>query len=258
MDAVRVRADFEFAQRDSASLVFDLYTPPREAGAPPAPVVVIVEGYPDPGLKAVFGCRFKEMGSTTSWARLIAASGMAAVAYTNERPEPDLHALLAHLRAHGAHLGIDASRIGVFTTSGHGPLALAQLLRDARERIQCAALLYPYTLDLDGANEVARAARTFGFANACAERGLDDFARDIPLFVARAGRDELPGLNDALDRFVARALAANLPLVVANLPDAPHAFELSDDGPATAAVVDEVLAFLRARLYAGRTTVNRG
>jgi hypothetical protein len=54
-------------------------------------VVVIVEGYPDPGLKAVFGCRFKEMGSTTSWARLIAASGMVAVAYTNERPEPDLH-----------------------------------------------------------------------------------------------------------------------------------------------------------------------
>jgi dienelactone hydrolase len=258
VDAVRSSADSEYALRDSGALVFDLYAPPRAPEASPPPVVVIVEGYPDPGLKAVFGCRFKEMGSTTSWARLIAASGMAAVAYTNVHPEPDLHVLLAHLRAHGARLGVDASRIGLFASSGHAPLALSLALSDARERIACAALAYPYTLDLDGATGVADAARTFGFVNACAGRGVDDFARDVPLLLVRAGGDELPGLNGAVDRFAARALAADLPLTLANVPGAPHAFELFDGGPYAAAAVEQVLAFLRTHVYAAGTTVNRG
>jgi hypothetical protein len=131
-------------------------------------------------------------------------------------------------------------------------------MRDAPERIACAALCYPYTLDLDGASGVAAAAGRFGFANACAGRGIDDLARDVPLLLVRAGRDELPGLNEALDRFAVRALAANLPLTLVNHPDAPHAFELFDGGAATAAVVEQVLAFLRARLYSAATTVNRG
>jgi hypothetical protein len=39
-----------------------------------------------------------------------------------------------------------------------------------------------------------------------------------PLFIARAGRDAVPLLNDALDRFVAAAVAANAPLTLVNHP----------------------------------------
>jgi hypothetical protein len=34
--------------------------------------------------------------------------------------------------------------------------------------------------------------------------------------------DELPGLNASIDAFVAAALARNMPITVANLPDAPR------------------------------------
>jgi hypothetical protein len=257
LENVRVRAELEYASGDAGALVFDLY-PPLHAPDVPPPVVVIAAGYPDPGFKTVFGCRFKDAGFVTSWARLLAASGVAAITYANEQPERDLRRLLAHVRANGAALGLDASRIGLWASSGNAPVALAELLHDAPTRIVCAALLYPLTLDLDGGTGVAKAARRFGFANACAGRSVADLARDLPLLLVRAGRDEFEGLNEALDRFFARALAANLPVALANHPEGVHAFELSDASPRSVLLVEQVLAFLRGHLYAAVTTVNRG
>jgi hypothetical protein len=72
--------------------------------------------------------------------------------------------------------------------------------------------------------------------------------RDLPLFVVRAGLDQMPGLNGALDRFVATALTLNLPVTVVNHASGPHAFDLFDDTPATRDIVKQVLAFLRFHL----------
>ena len=74
--------------------------------------------------------------------------------------------------------------------------------------------------------------------------------RDLPLFIARAGKDEMPGLNDSIDRFVAGALARNLPLTLVNHPTAPHAFDLVDDSEATREVIRRILAFLAFHLGA--------
>ena len=52
---------------------------------------------------------------------------------------------------------------------------------------------------------------------------------DVPLFVARAGRDEMPRLNETLDAFLTKAVARNLPITFANHPTGPHAFDLFDD-----------------------------
>ena len=131
------------------------------------------------------------------------------------------------------------------------PLALSALMREDSGPLRCAALCYGYMLDADGANVVAEAARKFGFANPCAGRSVADLPKGLPLFVARAGRDETPGLNETIDRFVAEALAHNLPITLANHRDAPHAFDLFDDGETTREIVRQVLAFLRFRLSAG-------
>jgi dienelactone hydrolase len=111
-------------------------------------------------------------------------------------------------------------------------------------------LCYGFTLDLDGATGVAEAAARFRFANPCAGRSLDDLPPGLPLFVARAGRDEFPGINAALDRFVAEALARNLPLELRNLPDAAHAFDILDASHASQQAVRRILAFLQAQLRA--------
>jgi hypothetical protein len=64
----------------------------------------------------------------------------------------------------------------------------------------------------------------------------------------RAGRDQVPGLNATLDRFVAAALTRNLPVTLVNYPSGPHAFDIDDDCEASRQVIRQVLAFLKLHL----------
>jgi dienelactone hydrolase len=220
-------------------LAIDLYTPPAASGRLPA--VVFVTGYADPGSEQVFGCKLKDMASYVSWARLVAASGMIGVTYEN-RQASDAHAMLAHLRANAAALGIDDQRIAIWGCSGNAPMALS-LLDGAR----CAALSYPFMGDLGGGTETAKAAAMFRFA---APAITLDQLPNIPMFIARAGRDEMPGLNASIDRFIPAAIERGLPVTLTNHPTGPHSFDLVDDSETTRAVVRQLLAFLQIQLLA--------
>jgi hypothetical protein len=245
-DTATVQFDIEFLAADGGVLTMDMYRPPDSIVGAQLPVVVIVAGYPDTGTK--LPCRFKEMAWTTSWGRLIAASGMSAIAYTNRQPIADLHSLFGHIRNNATGLGIDADRIGLWAASGNVPLALSMLMRDAREPVSCAALGYGFTIDLDGRTHVADAAKRYGFVNACAGRSVDDLSNRIPLFLVRAGRDEFPYLNETLDRLVAHAIGRNLPVSFVNHPDAPHAFDLFYDTATSREIIRQTLAFMRFNL----------
>lgn len=238
-DRVTVERDHIYTT-EAGPLPFDLYRPPQASA--PRPAVVFVSGYPDPGLAAMLGKPLREWASYVDWARLVAASGAVGVTYANREPG-DVAALLRHLRAEAGALGIDPERIGVWACSGNVPTALALL---ARERIACAALLYGYTLDLEGASEVADAARQFWFA--APPVALDELPREAPMLVVRAGRDATPGLDASLTRFVAAARARSLAITAIDHPEAPHAFDVVDDSPTTRAVIGAVLAFLRRSL----------
>lgn len=250
MDGVRVRRGVAYHATDAGPLTMDIYQPPGDAGRVPTPAVVIVAGFPDPGFERAVGCKFKEMGSTTSWARLLAASGLAAINYTNREPAADVHALLRYVRRNEGELGIDASRIGLWASSGNVPVALSVLMREGAGRPRCAALCYGYTLDAGGTDAVAGASVAWGFANPCAGKSVADLPQDVPLFVARAGRDEMPRLNETLDRFVSDALTHNLPLTLVNHPAGPHAFDLLDDSETTREIIGRILAFMRLHLLA--------
>jgi len=248
METVTVRRDVEYGATDAGALTIDLYHPPGSKTASRTPAVVIVAGFPDGGVQRIVGCKFKEMGSTVSWAQLITASGMAAVAYTNREPVRDVHALLEHLRQNGPSLGIDENRIGLWASSGNVPLALSVLMEGERDYLKCAVLCYGYTLDVDGSTGVAEGAREFGYVNPGAGRSVDDLPKDKPLFLVRSGRDETPGLNEALDRFLSHALAGNLPLTFTNHAESPHAFDLFHDSETTREIIRQVLSFLRSQL----------
>ncbi len=249
METVAVVRDLPFRETEAGLRTMDLYGSPGVRPATPLPAVVIVAGYPDPGVERFLGCKFKEVGSTVSWAQLIAASGMVAIAYENREPREDLEALLDYLQAHSATLGIDAGRIALWANSGNVPLALAALMRP-EAAFACAALLYGVTLDLGGSTGVADMARQFGFANPGSGRPVSDLARGTPLFLARSGQDRFPGLNEALDRFLAAAVAENLPVRFVNHTPAPHAFDLLDDSETSREIIREVLRFLGFHLGA--------
>jgi len=172
-------------------------------------VVAILEGVPDAGFEKHVGCKFMEMEWTISMAQLIAASGMTAVTHSNRHPEPDGVALMNHL-------GAKYRKVGIWSTSGNGPVVLV-----VASHATCAVLNNPIT---------------------------KDFCPDTPLFVIRAGKDETPDLNAALDGFVARALAEDKPVTLVNYPGAPHSYELSLDAPETWRILQQGLDFLRAHL----------
>jgi hypothetical protein len=238
MDSVSVRRDETYLVDDEGALLLDVYTPAAE-GTPP-PVVVIAIGYPDPqGL-------FRRFGWHVSWARLLAASGLAAVIYGNRRPAADVHAVLKHVRDRADTLGLDAGRIGLLASSGHGPVALSALMQDSK--LACAAFLFAFTMDLNGSDHVANAARQYGCLDACAGKSAADLPADIPLLFARAGRDQFAGLNDAMDGVIAAGLARNLPVSMVNHPGGVHAFDLEEDSEASRGIIQQVLSFLRQHL----------
>jgi hypothetical protein len=246
--AVVVREDV-FPGAEDPALLMDVYYPPGVApGAQGFPVVVIVSGGRDAGVQEALGCRFKDMASSVSWGRLVAASGLVAITYTNTSPAADLQALLDHLTRNGSSLGIDGDAVGLWASSGNAPMALSRLMKDARPRITCAALCYGYLLDLDGATHVAEMARMYGLANQCEGKSVEDLAEDVPIFLARAGKDQFAGLNETLDRFVAKSVARNLPVTFVNHPTGPHAFDLFDDSETSRVIVRQVLEFLKVRL----------
>jgi hypothetical protein len=189
LDAIEVKAEQSYGEGGT----FDLYV---SATGAPAPTVLFVYGFADPR----FAQGLRQMGAYQSWGRLLARSGINAVAYSYRDPVSDLAALLAHLRESSARLGIDASRLGIWAASGNVPTALHLLMSEAPHAFRCAALLYGYMLD------VPEAAAAFGIGVPARGRSIDDLPRELPLLVVRAGGDQTPALNASLDAFVAAAL----------------------------------------------------
>lgn len=241
-NAVQVERDLTYRASGGHDLAFDLYRPPTFVGTA-LPAVLFVTGFPDPGVHRMLGCHAKDMASSEDWARLVAASGYAAITYVNREPVADAHAILAHVRERADGLGIVPARIGAWACSGSVPNALS-LLMSSTPPLMCAVLCYGYMLDLDDSTAVADAAAAWRFANPCAGRVVEDLPDDLPLFIARAGRDEMAGLNDSIDRFVTKALALNRPVTVVNHHVAPHAFDTRDPSEQSRQVIREILHYV--------------
>ena len=246
-DQVVTRAGVEYTQSESGPLTLDVYLPARRQPSVALPAIVLVAGYSDVGYQGVTGCRFKDMAMCTTWAKLVASFGMAAVTYGNERPAEDLEAVLGYVRDHAAGLGIDAERLALWGMSGNGPLALATLASSPPGSFKCAVFSCAYLADLDGATHVADAQKQWRFVYPGGFR-VDDVPADLPVLIARAGVEQDPGLNVALDRLVAALLAANRPVTCINFAAAPHGFELFHDTLETREVMRQMFRFARFHL----------
>lgn len=247
--AVTVRRDVEYRVTGDGALTMDIYYPPDSKSEARTPAVIFVSGYPDPGFQKMLGCKLKEMESYISWGRLTAASGVAAITYTTgNEPAADVHALIRYVRQNAATLGIDEDKIGIWSCSGNVPNALSVLMREGQDHLKCAVLCYGLMLDLGGDTSVADAARQWGFANPCDGKSVADIPQGVPLFIVRAGRDEMPHLNETIDRFLSEALSYNLPVTFVNHPTAPHAFDVMDDSETSREIIRRILAFMRFHL----------
>ena len=236
-----VRTDLPY--REDSPVTMDIYYPEQRPGLLPA--VVLVTGFPDPSYESMLGIKQKEVMWYVSWARLIAASGCIAVTYSNQDPAQDIITLLSHLHDKGPALGIDRTSIGIMSMSGNVSNGLRVLLSDFP--IECAVFWYGFTMDIGDSKLVTDTSRAYGFATPA---NTDDaFPDTVPMLLVRAGKDKNPGLNEAMDRFVAEGLKRNAPLSLLNYPDGIHCFDILDKSEASMTAVRTALAFLRSHLF---------
>jgi hypothetical protein len=70
----------------------------------------------------------------------------------------------------------------------------------------------------------------------------------MPFFIGRAGLDEIPTMNDSIDRFIAKALEKNANVVAWNHPTGVHTFDNQNDDDRSREIVGAALEFMRRHL----------
>lgn len=196
-----------------ASLPYDLYRPAKTSG--PVPVVIFVNG--------IGASWMRDHVQYTGWATAVTGRGLAGITMDSREAtvDDDVRSLIAHLEKNAAALGLDASRIALWSCSANvrRGLPLAQTL-DTKVR---SAVVY------------------YGTAS------LTSFRLDLPVLFVRAGQDGV-GLNRDLEALVARAFAANAPVEVINVASGVHGFDVRDDNEASRAAITSTLDFLQRTL----------
>jgi acetyl esterase/lipase len=255
MDEVEVRRDLVYREVEGTRMTMDVYLPPaRRLAAGRAPAVLLIHGGPVP--PAAYA-KVKNMGVFVSYGELLAASGLAAVAFNHlhhgwhDLAESADHvtAVIAWLRTEADSLRIDPDRLCLWAFSGGGP-QLAPALAAPDPGIRCLVAYYPL-LDLRALaarlpevspETLERFSPAACLAAPQAPAAAPARARP-PMLLARAGKDQ-PFMNEALDGFVQAALAAGVELELWNHAAGQHGFDLLDDVPRTRQIVARTIDFI--------------
>jgi dienelactone hydrolase len=242
MSSVTVRT---VGMRDSGPVVHVFSDP---AAAQPLPAVVFVLGYPDDALSIG---PLNETEQYRSWARLVAARGMAGVLYSTSSPVEDVAAVMAFLATRGRELGIDGSRLALWVASGNGPVAVGYLRDEGRVDLQAVAALYATLPPGDGfmAAELTTMSTRQGYSLPIS-RPSDSLPTNVPMLVVRPGNDH-PLLLRLMDRFVEWGESEGAQIEVLPYPAGGHSFDTREDTDASRDVIEAVLSFFVTELGVG-------
>lgn len=212
MENVDVRANVRY----DGERTFDLYRPNGSKDA--LPLVVFINGVGRPDLK--------DWGQYTSWPRLAAVRGMAAISYqtAGEQAGAQTEKLLQYVNEHASELKIDPNRIAIWACSANGRVGTDLV---ARQPFRAAVFYYAI---------MPTAAK----------------AEHMPVLVTRAGLDTTT-INDSIDQWVAGALKIDAPVTLINYPEGLHGFDLRNDTAESKDIIRQTLDFLHFNLNHART-----
>src|SRR5438874_13663489 len=230
MDTVKVVENLKYTKSDDANVLMDIYIPPDLSENEKRPAVIFLHG----GAKTDYTP--KDWGVYTSWGRLIAASGFVGVTFTHrleyptaslEKAAVDVLDAVKYVRVNADKYHVDKDRVCLIAYSAGGPL-LTLALRGDMPFIRCLVGFYSF-MDIQQSDyaktENPEAVKAFSPITYLET----DTSKIPPMFLARAGHDEVPTMLDSIDRFVAKALSANVALTLMNHPQGVHGFDNQND-----------------------------
>ena len=228
----------------------DVFSPPATKPGDRHPVVMFIHG------GAGSASRPKDWGLYKSWGRTVAASGFTAVTFNHRLgyPDPlleesatDVAAAIDYVRAHAREWNADGDRICLAAFSAGGPM-LTLGFDKKRPYVRCLIGFYAFMdiqqTDLHSKYEPAERVRAFSPI----EHLGDEYARSVPMFIGRGGLDEIPTMNDSIDRYIARAIEKNANIVVWNHPTGTHTFDNQNDDDRSREIIAAALEFMRRHL----------
>lgn len=198
-----------------AGLAYEVTRPAGLAPGAKAPAVVFVNGV---------GLPIHEWEIYRSWARLVAAHGMAGITFDSKArgDSSDVAAFLAYVAKNADALGVDASRVAAWMCSANVAAGFPAAMAAAPSALRAIVVYY-------GAGE-APALR-----------------KDLPVYWALAGRDNAR-LVERQKALFERAVKEGVPWTMVVAPDLPHAFDAVETTPNSRRVVRETVAFLETHL----------
>ncbi len=251
MDKVKVKSDLKYTDVNNPNLLMDVYSPPNLAKGEKRPAVIFIHG------GAGAENTPKDWGVYTSWGRLVGTSGLIGVNFTHrltgqktslEDGASDLATAINYVRTNADAFYIDKDRICLAAYSAAGAL-LAPAMRDKPEYVRCLVAFYAFmdisqSGNLFAASESKEALQKFSPINYLTK----DADKIAPLFIARAGLDQIPTLDDSIDRFTREALSKNISLTITNHPAGVHGFDNQTDDDRSREIIQSTIAFIKRHL----------
>ena len=164
-----------------------------------------------------------------------------------ERSFGDVLDAVRFFRERTATYHADRDHAAFWAFSGGGPhLGLAR--SGGLDFVRCLVAFYAlFDIELQ-ARQLAIDPEAEGLADFSLARCLEDEAFVFPpLFIGRAGLDA-PPINESADRFIARALARNVTLDLANHAAGRHGFDIYDDDARAREIIALAFDFLKAHI----------
>jgi acetyl esterase/lipase len=249
MDRVKVVENLKYTKSDDANVLMDIYIPPDLSENEKRPAVIFLHG----GAKTDYTP--KDWGVYTSWGRLIAASGFVGVTFTHrleypnsslEKAAADVRDAIKYVRENADKYHVDKDRVCLIAYSAGGPL-LTLALRGDMPFVRCLVGFYAF-MDIQQSDyrktEKPETVKSFSPITY-----LQTDANKIPpMFIARAGHDEVPTMLDSIDRFVAEALSKDIALTLVNHPQGVHGFDNQNDDERSREIIRTAIEFIRLHL----------
>jgi acetyl esterase/lipase len=249
MDRVKVVENLKYSKSDDPNVLMDIYVPPDLSENEKRPVVIFLHG----GAKTDYTP--KDWGVYTSWGRLIAASGFVGVTFTHrleypntslEKAAADVRDAIKYVRENADKYHVDKDRVCLIAYSAGGPL-LTLAMRGNMPFVRCLVVFYAF-MDIQQSDyrktEKPETVKSFSPITY-----LQTDANKIPpMFIARAGHDEVPTMLDSIDRFVAEALSKDIALTLVNHPQGVHGFDNQNDDERSREIIRTAIEFMRLHL----------